>query len=95
MPLADRISKDFHRAGISDSSEKNRVGFRYAEMRPADWSKKGHPGQRKQISPLKCLLFSPCLSWLGVLGQCSLNFNVQMNYSLVIHQVWVDRNLHF
>lgn len=47
MPLADRISKDFHRAGISDSSEKNRVGFRYAEMRPADWSKKGHPGQRK------------------------------------------------
>ena len=47
MPLADTISKDFHRAGISDSSEKNRVGFRYAEMRAADWSKKGHPGQRK------------------------------------------------
>ena len=47
MPLADTISKDFHTAGTSDSSRKNRVGYRYTEMRPADWSEKGHPGQRK------------------------------------------------
>lgn len=45
------------------------MGFRYMEMGPEDWSEEGHQEQRKYILPLKCILFSPCLSWLGALGQ--------------------------
>lgn len=59
-------SVELSREGTGDSSRnKDRVGIRYTEMKPGDWRKKGHPGQRKCTSPLIKMLFVFSLSFLA------------------------------